>query len=130
MTNEIKVPDSDHPISIARDTIRVAARVGDTIVADTSEALTLREAGYEPVYYIPLSDVLPGTLRASTLNTYCPYKGDASYYDVVLHDGRELQDAVWTYHSPYPAVDAIAGHVAFYPDRVQIEVEMGITQPG
>ena len=123
MTKEIKVPDANHPISIDAGTVRVVARVGDTVIADTSAALTLREAAYPPVHYIPLDDVVPGTLRASTSDSYCPYKGDASYYDVVLPDGNVLADAVWTYRDPYPAVQAIAGRVAFYPDRVQVEAE-------
>ena len=123
MTKEIKVPDANHPISIDAGTVRVVARVGDTVIADTNAALTLREAAYPPVHYIPLDDVVPGTLRASTSDSYCPYKGDASYYDVVLPDGQALADAVWTYQAPYPAVDAIAGHVAFYTDRVELSVE-------
>jgi uncharacterized protein (DUF427 family) len=123
VTKEIKVPDANHPISIDAGTVRVVARVGDTVIADTNAALTLREAAYPPVHYIPLDDVMPGTLRASTSDSYCPYKGDASYYDVVLPDGQELADAVWTYQAPFPAVDAIAGHVAFYTDRVQVELD-------
>jgi uncharacterized protein (DUF427 family) len=123
VTKEIKVPDANHPISIDAGPVRVVARVGDTVIADTNAALTLREAAYPPVHYIPLDDVVPGTLRASTSDSYCPYKGDASYYDVVLPDGQALADAVWTYQAPYPAVDAIAGHVAFYTDRVQVELD-------
>lgn len=123
MPKEIKLPGVDHPISIDAGTVRVVARVGDTVIADTSGALTLREAAYPPVHYFPLDDVVPGTLRPSTSDSYCPYKGDASYYDVVLPGGQELADAVWTYRAPYPAVDAIADHVAFYTDRVQVEVE-------
>jgi len=123
VTKEIKVPDANHPISIDANPVRVVARVGDTVIADTSAALTLREAGYPPVHYIPLADVVPGTLRASKSDSYCPYKGDASYYNVVLPDGKELADVVWTYQAPYPAVDAIAGHVAFYTDRVQVELD-------
>ena len=123
MTKEIKVPDANHPISIDANPVRVVARVGDTVIADTSAALTLREAAYPPVHYIPLDDVVPGTLRDSKSDSYCPYKGDASYYDVVLPDGKELADVVWTYQAPYPAVDAIAGHVAFYTDRVQVELD-------
>jgi uncharacterized protein (DUF427 family) len=76
------------------------------------------------VRYIPFDDVVAGTLRPSTSDSYCPYKGDASYYDVVLPDGTELVDAVWSYRAPYPAVAAIAGRVAFYPDRVQVEAEI------
>ena len=123
MTKEIKVPGADHPISIDAGSVRVVARVGDTVIADTSVALTLREAGYPPVHYIPLGDVVPGMLRPSASDSYCPYKGDAHYYDVVLPDGKELADAAWTYRAPYPAVDAIAGRVAFYTDRVQVLVE-------
>jgi uncharacterized protein (DUF427 family) len=123
VTKEIKVPDVNHPISIDADTARVVARAGDTVIADTSAALTLREAGYPPVHYIPLDDVVPGILRPSTSHSYCPYKGDASYYDVVLPGGKELADAVWTYQAPYTAVDAIAGRVAFYTDRLQVLAE-------
>jgi uncharacterized protein (DUF427 family) len=120
VTNEIKVPDADHPITIDAETVRVVARVADTVIADTSAALTLREAGYPPVHYVPLDDVVRGRLRLSTSHSYCPYKGDASYYDVVRPDGKVLVDAAWTYPAPYTAVDAIAGRVAFYTDRVQV----------
>jgi uncharacterized protein (DUF427 family) len=126
MTNEtklIKVPNAEHPITIHADTVRVVARVGDAVIADSPAALTLRESGYAPVYYFPLSSVVPGTLQPSTTETYCPYKGDASYYDIVLPHDEILSNAVWTYRTPYPAVEAIAGHVAFYTDRVQIEIE-------
>jgi uncharacterized protein (DUF427 family) len=123
VTKEIKVPDANHPITIDADPARVIARVGGTVIADTTAALTLREAGYPPVHYIPLGDVVPGTLRPSTSDSYCPYKGDAHYFDVVLPGGKELADAVWTYQAPYPAVDAIAGYVAFYTDRVQVVEE-------
>jgi uncharacterized protein (DUF427 family) len=121
----IKVPDAQHHITIDRDATRVVARVGDAVIADTHEAVTLREAGYAPVYYVPLSSVVPGVLRPSSSETYCPYKGDASYFDIVLPGGETLVDAVWTYREPYPAVAAIAGRVAFYTDRVLIETEVG-----
>ena len=120
---EIKVPDGNHPISIDPGTVRVVARVGDTLIAYTCSGLTLREAGYPAVYYIPLGDVVPGRLRPSTSESGCRGKGDASYYDIVLPDGKELADAVWTYRTPCPAVDAIAGHVAFDTDRVRVLAE-------
>jgi uncharacterized protein (DUF427 family) len=123
MTNQRRVPDADHPITIDSDTARVVARVRDTVIAETNAALTLREAGYPPVHYIPLEDVVPGTLRPSRSHSYCPYKGEASYYDVVTPDGTELRDVAWAYPTPYPGVDAIAGRVAFYTDRVQVEAE-------
>jgi uncharacterized protein (DUF427 family) len=123
VAKEIKVPDADHPISIDADIARVVARVGGTVIADTNAALTMREAGYPPVHYIPLGDVVPGMLHPSASDTYCPYKGDASYYDVVLPNGEKLTDVAWTYLAPYPAVDAIADHVAFYTDRVQVKAD-------
>jgi uncharacterized protein (DUF427 family) len=123
MAKEIRVPDEDHPITVDADTRRVVARVGDTVIADTSAALNLREAGYPPVHYIPLDDVVPGTLRPSSTRSYCPYKGDASYYDVVLPRGRRIVDAGWTYPTPLPAMGAIAHHVAFYADRVQVTAD-------
>jgi uncharacterized protein (DUF427 family) len=123
MTKDIKIPDESHPITIDAEGDRVVARIGDTLIADTRAALTLREASYPAVQYIPLDDVVPGVLHDSVSQTYCPYKGDASYYDVSLPDGSELKDAVWTYSSPYPAVQAIAGHVAFYTDRIHVTVE-------
>jgi uncharacterized protein (DUF427 family) len=122
-TKVIKVPNTEHQITIDADTVRVIARVEAAVIADSPAALTLRESGYAPVYYFPLSSVVPGTLRPSSTETYCPYKGDATYYDIVLPDGEVLPDAVWTYRTPYPAVEPIAGCVAFYPDRVQIEAE-------
>jgi uncharacterized protein (DUF427 family) len=120
MTRQARIPGPDHPITVEASPARVVARVGDTVIADTTSALTLREAGYPPVHYIPLPDVDPAVLRRSGTSTYCPYKGDASYYSVVL-PGHELTDVVWTYETPYPAVGAIAGHVAFYPERVTVE---------
>lgn len=119
-TRAVKIPGPDHPITIEATGHRVVARVGDIVIADTNAACTLHEAGYPPVHYIPADDVVTGTLRPSASHSYCPYKGEASYYDIVLPDGTELADAVWTYPTPYPAVEAIAGHVAFYPDRVQV----------
>jgi uncharacterized protein (DUF427 family)/CBS domain-containing protein len=123
MTREVRVPDEDHPITIDADASRIIARVGSTVIADTMAALTLREAGYPLVSYIPLDDVAPGTLHPSSTQSYCPYKGDASYYDVVLPDGGQIVDAVWTYPTPHPAMAAIANHVAFYTDRVQVTAE-------
>ncbi|MFI5780804.1 DUF427 domain-containing protein [Nocardia sp. NPDC051570] len=118
---EPKIPGPDHPITIEKTGQRVVARVGAHVLADTARALTLREANYPPVQYIPLDDVDPALLTASATQTYCPYKGDASYYTITLPGGG-LADAVWTYHEPYDSVAAIADHVAFYTDRVEVVV--------
>ena len=123
MTQQIKIPDAEHSITFDSAAVHVVVRVGDIVIAETTDALILREAGYPPVHYIPVEDVVPGVLRPSSSQSYCPYKGEASYYDIVLADGREFPDAVWTYRSPYLAVQAIAGRVAFYTDRVQLEAQ-------
>jgi uncharacterized protein (DUF427 family) len=88
---------------------------------------SLREANYPPVQYIPLDDVDPTLLAASDTQTYCPYKGDASYCSITLPQGQDgegqLVDAVWSYREPYQAVAPIAGHVAFYATKAEIAVE-------
>lgn len=112
-------PGPDHPITVEPSGDEVTVSFGATIVAHTDQALELREATYPVVYYVPLSDVSTESLRPSDLHTYCPYKGEASYYDLVA-DGQESAGAVWYYPEPYPAVKEIAGHVAFYRDRVTI----------
>jgi uncharacterized protein (DUF427 family) len=121
MSREIKTPGPDHPITVEKNPERVVVRVGDQVVADTTAALALRESNYPAMQYVPLADVDPAVLKDSDTSTYCPYKGDASYYTLVTGDG-ELTDAVWTYREPYPAVAEIAGHVAFYPNKVNITV--------
>lgn len=119
MAREMLVPGPGHPITIGPARTRVTVRAGDRVVADTVNALTLQEASYPPVQYVPLADVDQSLLRRTGTATYCPYKGDASYYTVVTPEG-EITDAVWTYEQPYPGVAAIGGYVAFYPNRVSI----------
>lgn len=121
MEREQLIPGPDHPITVEPAGVRVVVSTDGNVVAATSSALVLREASYPPAYYVPLSDVDPAVLRPSETHTYCPYKGEASYYSIAGGDG-EIADAIWTYTDPYPAVAEIAGHVAFYPDRVQITV--------
>ncbi|WP_207835975.1 DUF427 domain-containing protein [Williamsia soli] len=115
------IPDETHPITVEASAGQVRVRAGETIVADTAESLTLQESTYPPVAYIPLSAVDPSLLRPSDTETYCPYKGDASYFDLVTPDGV-IADAAWTYAEPYDAVSGIAGHLAFYPNKVVITV--------
>jgi uncharacterized protein (DUF427 family) len=114
---QMKVPDSDHPISIECNPARVVVSVAGHVIADTRNALMLREAGYPPVHYIPREDVDLSQLERTEHATYCPYKGDSSYYSVPA-GGEKSVNAVWTYEDPYPAVAQIKGYVAFYPDRV------------
>ena len=119
----IKVPGPKHPIDIAPTNGRVAVNVNGICIADTSEALTLKEAAYPPVQYIPRKDVDMTQLRRTEHQTYCPYKGDCAYYSVPAGGERSV-NAVWTYEAPYSAVSAIREYLAFYPDRVDaIEVD-------
>jgi uncharacterized protein (DUF427 family) len=113
----IKVPGPDHPITIDANPRRVVVTVGGVVVADTRAALTLHESTYAAVQYIPRADVdLTGLVRTDH-RTYCPYKGDCAYWSVPSGGDRSI-NAAWTYESPYDAVAEIAGHVAFYPSRV------------
>ncbi|HWF52528.1 MAG TPA: DUF427 domain-containing protein [Solirubrobacteraceae bacterium] len=115
-------PGADHPITIAPTGGHVVVRAGDQVIAETDHALTLAEANYGPVQYVPLADVDAAVLRPTDHETYCPYKGEASYYTVTTPAG-ELENVIWTYVEPYDAVSEIAGHVAFYADRVELSVE-------
>ena len=107
-------PGPDHPITIEPNSRRVQVRVGPTVIADTSAALTLREANYPPVQYISRADVDMTQLKRSDHATYCPYKGEAAYFDIVAL-GEKGVNAVWTYEHPYEAVAEIAEMLAFYP---------------
>ena len=114
---QIKLPGPDHPISIERNPARVVVSVAGHVVADTRNALTLREADYSPVQYIPREDVDFSQLERTDHATYCPFKGECSYYSIPS-GGKKSVNAVWTYEDPYPAVAEISRHVAFYPNRV------------
>jgi uncharacterized protein (DUF427 family) len=118
----MKTPGPDHPITVEQHGGRVRVRFGEHVVADTTAARVLREASYPPVYYVPRRDAHMDLLVRSTFTTHCPYKGDANYYSVQA-DGRTADNAVWTYEQPAPHVAAIEGHLAFYPDKVSIEVD-------
>jgi uncharacterized protein (DUF427 family) len=116
-TKQVKLPGPDHPISIQHNPARVVVSVAGRVIADTRNSLTLREADYPAVQYIPREDVDLTQLKRTDHATYCPYKGDCSYYSVPAGEKKSV-NAVWTYENPYPAVAQIKGHVAFYPDRV------------
>ena len=113
----MKLPGPDHPITIARLTKRVRVSFGGAVIADTTRALTLREAGYAPVHYIPRADVAINLLRPTPHASHCPYKGDASYYSIIA-GSRTAENAAWSYQQPYRPMAEIAGYLAFYPSRV------------
>ncbi len=112
-------PGPDHPITITAHEPRVTVSVAGRTVADTTRALSLQESSYPPVLYLPLADVDTDLLERTDNYSYCPYKGDCSYYSIPA-GGEATVNAVWTYEDPYPAVAGIKDHVAFYPDRVEI----------
>ena len=114
---KVKLPGPDHPISIQRNAARVVVSAAGRVIADTGNALSLREADYPAVQYIPRENVDFSQLERTDHATYCPYKGECSYYSVPA-GGEKSVNAVWTYEDPYPAIAQIKGHVAFYPDRV------------
>jgi uncharacterized protein (DUF427 family) len=117
MTKEVRTPGRDHPISITDAGATVRVSVKDRVVAESSHALRLEEKGYPPVYYIPREDVDMSLLVRTTHYTYCPYKGDCTYYSIPM-GGAKSEFAVWTYEEPYEAVARIKDHLAFYPARV------------
>ena len=119
----MKLPGPDHPISITPTPQRVRVRVGGEVVAESMRALTLQEASYPPVLYIPREDASMALLRAAPRSTHCPYKGDASYYSIEA-GGKRAENAVWSYEDPFPAMARIKGHLAFYPERVDA-IELG-----
>jgi uncharacterized protein (DUF427 family) len=113
-------PGPDHPITVERWPGHVTVRSGSVVIAETDRALELREAAYPVVHYIPIGDVDQRHVRTSEHHTWCPYKGEASYFDIIELDEGELPGAVWYYTDPFPAVAAILDHVAFYADRVSV----------
>jgi uncharacterized protein (DUF427 family) len=113
----VKIPNSEHPITIERNGSRVRGTVAGRVVADTTRAVTLRESDYPPVAYIPRDDVDMSLLERSDNQSYCPYKGDAAYYNITIGGGKG-KNAAWTYEAPYDAVAEIKERLAFYPDRV------------
>ena len=113
----IKIPGSDHSITIERNLKRVVVSIAGRVVADSCDALILREAGYAAVQYIPRKDVDMTLLERSAHSTHCPYKGECAYFSIPSGGERAI-NAVWTYEAPYDAVAAIRNHLAFYPERV------------
>jgi uncharacterized protein (DUF427 family) len=115
------LPGPDHPITVEPNRAHITVTLEGKVIAETDRALELKEASYPAVQYIPLADVDPAVLTGSDHQTHCPFKGDASYYNLAV-EGRTVENAVWTYRTPYDAVAQIADHVAFYPNQVQISV--------
>jgi uncharacterized protein (DUF427 family) len=116
---EMRVPGPDHPITIEANPNRIQVSYNGHVIVDSVKALTLRESSYAPVIYFPPEDVSMEYFSRTDKATYCPYKGEAHYYTILM-DGRFAENAVWTYEEPYEAMEQIRGHVAFYPNQVEI----------
>src|SRR5207253_698120 len=115
----MKTPGPDHPITITPATSRWRAFFNGHVIADTNDALVLKEADYPAVVYFPREDVSMEYMSRTERQTTCPYKGHAAYYSILM-DGQFAENAVWTYEEPYPAMTPIAGRLAFYPDKVEV----------
>jgi uncharacterized protein (DUF427 family) len=123
----VKQPGPNHPITIEPTPERVTVTVAGRVVVDTTRSLTLQEADYPAVQYVPLEDVDRELLEPTGHESYCPFKGEASYYSVPA-GGERSENAVWEYRSPHPAMAELEGRVAFYPDRVD-SIELSAAAP-
>ena len=116
----MRLPGPDHPITITENSKRVRVSLDGVVIAETTHALKLKEASYPAVNYVPRKDANMSLLARTERVTHCPYKGDANYFSVVA-GGKTVENAIWTYETPFPAMTEITGHLAFYPDKVKIE---------
>ncbi|MBP1844733.1 uncharacterized protein (DUF427 family) [Rhizobium petrolearium] len=128
-TRAQKIPGPDHPITVKPNPARVRVTLGGKVIADSVNSLTLQEASYPAVHYIPRTDVDMSLLQRTDHESYCPYKGEASYFSIRI-GGERSKNAVWSYENPYEAVAGIKEHVAFYPDRVDSIEELSSPEPG
>jgi uncharacterized protein (DUF427 family) len=113
----MKIPGPDHPITVTPNPRRVRVIAGGKVIADTTSALALKEATYPVVHYIPRQDADMSLLKPTAHSTHCPYKGDASYFSIEAN-GKTLENAVWSYETPFPAMSGITEYLAFYPNKV------------
>ena len=125
----MKVPGPDHPITVTANPKRIQVTYNGHVIVDSKRALTLQESTYKPVIYFPREDAEMAFFTRTEHSTHCPYKGDASYYTLEM-DGQFAENAVWTYETPYAAMETIRGLVAFYPNQVEIREIEDVAQPG
>src|ERR1700689_1034656 len=110
----MKLPGPDHPITITANPRRVRVSAGGVVIAESTDALTLKEASYPAVNYVPRKDANMALLKQSERVTHCPYKGDANYFSINA-DGKTIADAIWTYENPFPAMTEISGPLPVFP---------------
>jgi uncharacterized protein (DUF427 family) len=119
----VLTPGPRHPITVEPAGVRIVVRVAGHVIADSTSALTLREADHSAVHYIPRADVDMTALERASHESYCPFTGDASYYSIPIAGECGL-NAVWTYEAPYEAVSGIQDHLAFYTNRMDAVEEL------
>ena len=110
--------DRYHRIDIRRTARRLLVRSGDTVIAETTRPLVLYESGFAPRWYVPRDDVDEAHLASNTTETFCPYKGICSYYDI-----GEARRAAWSYRDAYTEVDRISDYISFEPDKVIVDLD-------
>ncbi len=116
---------AQHEVTTARFAGRVMVTAGGETVADSHDAVVLHETGYEPTFYLPVTDVRNELLEPSEHTTRCPHKGKARYWNIKAGDGS-IENAAWAYDTPFDSVAEIAGMVAFYPDKVDAVEATGL----
>jgi uncharacterized protein (DUF427 family) len=112
---------SGHTITITPAERHIEVSVGGQQLASSDRALRLDETGLPARYYLPREDVRTDLLQATAHHTTCPYKGQASYWSAQV-GGETFQNLVWSYETPIPAAEQIAGLMCFYNDRVELTV--------
>lgn len=111
-----------HTITTTQATSHVVVTLGGEKIAETDQPVLLDETGLPTRYYLPREDVRTDLLRPTDLHTTCPFKGEASYWSAEV-GGQVYNDLVWSYETPIPEAEQIAGLMCFYPDRVELTVD-------
>ena len=114
----------EHRVNLLPETRRIRVTFAGQVVADSTRAVRCEETGHGPVHYIPEQDMRLELMRPTDHKTYCPFKGYCSYWTLEVDGGKQRsENAVWGYRAPYDEAKGLAGHYAFYPNRVDaIEV--------
>jgi uncharacterized protein (DUF427 family) len=109
----------EHRVDLHPDKRRARITFGGVTIAESNDTLRVEETGHGPVHYFPEKDVRLDLLKPTEHSTHCPFKGDASYWSIAVDDGKkQAENAVWGYKTPFDEVIGLAGHYAFYSNRV------------
>ena len=111
----------EHQVRLIPADKRVLVILGGETVADSTAAILCEETGHDPIYYVPMVDTRADAFTPTARSTYCPYKGTASYWSISV-GGTKAENAAWSYDLPYDECAALTKHVAFYGDKVEVQV--------